>query len=130
MNAIVLMKGKAMMARTTKDRFGNILSSIPARFETTPDGGSIGIAEFDPDTMEVGSVIPYGDYDAAGYLGAVLKNLAPRRTLNIPNLEAIIKKAVKSGDEGFLCEHCGGGNCRDCIVQEWETEARDESETY
>ena len=124
MKAIILMKGTCYLGHTTTDKDGNIISSSPARFETDPDGGCVAVGEFDPDTNEISAIVPYGDYDAAGYLSAVMEAIAPARKPNIPDFKGILGRMAADYGDDIPCDYCNdrGGNCRECIVERWKEE--------
>ena len=124
--AILLVKGNTYLGHTTRDADGNIVEHSEPRFEPDPNGSCVGVAPFDVEKMDVTEpLLPYGDYDAAGYLGKVFEMLAPVRPANIPDFKKLVQAGMKDRDEDFLCEYCNSFNCRDCIVQEWKFELKD-----
>ncbi len=126
MSMIFLTIGNAYMGSRKTDAEGNV-TQIPARFEEDPDGGCVAIGKLNSDTMEQdGLASIFGDYDAAHYLAHALELLKPGRPINIPDLKSIVQKATRAGDGDFICEHCNGVNCRDCIIIEWKEEENDE----
>ena len=64
----------------------------------------------------------HGDWDAAGYLEEALKQLKPRRRLNIPDLKAIVQAAYLEDGNDLLCDYCKGMNCHNCIIKDWKEE--------
>lgn len=125
--AVLLVKGNTYLGHTTRDADGNVIEHTEPRFEPDPNGPCVGIAPFDVEKMDTtDSLLPYGDYDAAGYLGKAFEMLAPKRTSNIPDFEALIKAGIQDRGTDFLCEYCGSLNCRDCIVERWKFELRED----
>ena len=123
---IFLAKGNCRLGLTKRDKEGNVVETIPARFETDPEGGSIAVGVLDDDTMEpVGTTEIYGDFDPWGYLSRTLELLAPKRAGNIPDLENIFKKMYEDygSDKCPVLDWCERGDCRDCIIQRWMEEA-------
>lgn len=119
--------GDAHLGRTTLDRDGNVISSTPARWEPNPEGGAVAMWSVNPETMEPdGAAELFGDWDAARYLARVLELIQPNRQINIPDLEAMIRAAAKSGED--ICTYCPDYNCRDCIVNEWKGDPDDEQD--
>lgn len=125
MSMIFLATGTVTLGMAKRDKDGNIVESTSARFLWDNNGGSIAIGEMDPETKEINeeSVSIFGDWDAAGYLAEVLELIKPRRSINIPDLKAIILAAEKDGTD--VCEYCQSCNCQDCIVKEWKEEAEE-----
>lgn len=127
MSAIFLATGTCTMGRTQTDKEGNVVSHTPAQFTIDDTGGSVAIGELDPETMKPKEPVTgiYGDWDAAGYLAKALELLKPSRTINIPDLRSMILAAIKDGTD--FCSYCErqGYYCRDCIIREWEEEARE-----
>lgn len=123
MSIIFLAKGRAILGMNKVDKDGNITESTPAHFEFADDGPSVAVGEMDPVTkvFKDGASI-YGDWDAAGYLKAVMEKLQPRRKINIPDFKAIIQKAYTEDGNDLVCDYCQAINCRDCIVKEWKDE--------
>jgi len=127
MSMIFLAVGNAYMGMSARDADGNITTKTPPRWENDPAGGCVIVGKLDPETMEQdGPASVYGDYMAAQYLDRALELLRPQRALNIPDLKSIVQAAARDGDEDFLCEHCNGFNCRDCIITEWKEEVEDD----
>lgn len=122
MSIVFLAKGTTTLGRTQTDKDGNVVSHTPAQFTIDATGGSVAIGELDPETMKPKGAVTgiYADWDAAAYLAAVLELLKPERTINIPDLRAMIMAAIKDGAD--LCSYCErqGYYCRDCIIREWE----------
>lgn len=127
MSAIFLVTGTATIGMTKTDKEGNVVSRTPAQFTIDDTGGSVAIGELDPETMKPKEPVTgiYGDWDAAGYLAKALELLKPSRTINIPDLRSMILAAIKDGTD--FCSYCErqGYYCRDCIIREWEEEARE-----
>ncbi len=131
MRALIMAAGTCRMGQTTRDKDGNIIKHTPASF-TPGEGGCIivGKAKIDGDKIEAdGPADVFGDWDAAGYITRALEILEPARKINIPDLRKIVRDAAQNGDDGFLCEHCGDVNCRDCIITQWREEFEEEAET-
>ena len=127
MSMIFLAVGNAYMGLSAHDADGNITKTTPPRWENDPAGGCVIVGKLDPETMEQdGPASVYGDYMAAQYLTHALELLKPGRPLNIPDLKSIVQKATRAGEGDFICEHCDGINCRDCIITEWKEEENDE----
>lgn len=123
MSMIFLATGRATMGINRRDKDGNIIESVPARFEFENGGPCVAVGELDPETMEVkGNVDLFGDWQAAGYLETAMEKLKPTRTANIPDFKAMFQAAYK--DRADLCDYCHNLNirCQDCIVQEWKEE--------
>lgn len=123
MSVIFLAKGTCTMGRTTRDKDGNIVESTPAQFSFDDKGGNVVIGKLDPETMKPVEPVDavYGDWDAAGYLAAVLEQLKPGRKVNIPDFKSMIQR-LWSVDRIDLCDYC-----RDCIVNQWKEEQEDDS---
>lgn len=122
MRAIFIARGHCTLGRVKREADGSVTEISQATFEFAPDGGSVAIGPLDAETgkpKEIEGV--YGDWDAAGYLSAVLKEMAPNRTINIPDFEAIIKAAYAEGND-LVCDYCQSLNCPNCIVREWKDE--------
>ena len=125
MSMIILGTGHCQLGRTKRDKHGNIIEEIPARFEFAPDGPCVAIGTVDleaqtlPDAITLTDV--FGDYDAAGYLTRAMEQLKPARPVNIPDFAAIIQAAIKDGVN--FCDYCQGLNCHDCAVEEWKENA-------
>jgi hypothetical protein len=102
------------------DRDGNVVSETPARWEADPAGGSVAIVPLNPDTMEPdGAAEIYGDWQATSYLARVVELIHPNRQINVPDLEAMIRRANMDGLD--LCEYCPDPYmCQDCIVKGWK----------
>lgn len=124
---IFLVTGTATMGETRRDKDGNVVSVKPAQFTINDAGSCVAIGELDPETMKPLEPVTgiYGDWDAAGYLAKALELLKPSRTINIPDLQSMILAAIKDGTD--FCSYCErqGYYCRDCIIREWEEEARE-----
>lgn len=117
--------GTTYLGRSTTGPDGQIISATPPRFEPDPNGTSVVVGKLNPDTIEPeGSAEPYGNWQAAEYLGRVLELLHPNRQINIPNLKDITLHAAEQGID--ICDYCSGCHCRCCIINEWKEERRDE----
>lgn len=122
MSAIYLATGHAIMGRTDRDKDGNVIKEIPAKFEFADDGGCVAIGPLDPETGIPQTISNlFGDWDAAGYMAMVLELLKPTRPVNIPDFASIIQAAIKDGVD--VCDYCQGLNCSECAVQEWKENA-------
>lgn len=121
---LFVTKGNAYFGEKKVDADGNIIKETPAHFDTDENGCCVAIGQFDEDTTELKINVQglYGDWDAAGYLGAILEMLKPQRQVNLPDFKAIFKTALENGEN--LCKYCqkGFGGCRDCIVNQWTEE--------
>ena len=120
MGIISIGVGTCTLGRRQVDRDGNVASETPARWEADPAGGSVAIVSLNPETMEQdGPVEVFGDWQAGQYLAKVLEMLQPTRKTNLPDLEAMIRRAAMDGLD--LCDYCEDCYmCRDCIVKEWK----------
>ena len=120
MGIISIGVGTCTLGRRQVDRDGNVVSETPARWEADPAGGSVAIVPLNPETMEQdGPVEVFGDWQAGQYLAKVLEMLQPTRKTNLPDLEAMIRRAALDGLD--LCDYCEDCYmCRDCIVKEWK----------
>lgn len=120
MGIISIGVGTCTLGRRQVDRDGNVASETPARWEADPAGGSVAIVSLNPETMEQdGPVEVFGDWQAGQYLAKVLEMLQPTRKTNLPDLEAMIRRAALDGLD--LCDYCEDCYmCRDCIVKEWK----------
>lgn len=126
MSLFFVGRGDAILGRVERDANGKETKRINAHWENNPEGGSVAIGTLDPETMQpIGPAAIFGDWDAAGYLAQVLKELGPGRHINIPDMGDIIKGAIRDGFEP--CEHCTAvGDCPDCVITKWKEEMNDE----
>ena len=120
MGIISIGVGNCTMGRRQVDRDGNVVSETPARWEADPAGGSVAIVPLNPDTMEPdGAAEIYGDWQATSYLARVVELIHPNRQINVPDLEAMIRRANMDGLD--LCEYCPDPYmCQDCTVKGWK----------
>ena len=120
MGIISIGVGNCTLGCRQTDRDGNVVSETPAKFEIDPAGSCVAIVPLNPDTMEPdGPVEIFGDWQAGQYLAKVLEMLQPTRKTNLPDLEAMIRRAALDGLD--LCDYCEDCYmCRDCIVKEWK----------
>ena len=120
MGIISIGVGTCTLGRRQVDRDGNVASETPARWEADPAGGSVAIVSLNPETMEQdGPVEVFGDWQAGQYLARVVELIHPNRQINVPDLEAMIRRAALDGLD--LCDYCEDCYmCRDCIVKEWK----------
>ncbi|NCE63868.1 hypothetical protein D1159_04550 [Pseudoflavonifractor sp. 524-17] len=120
MGIISIGVGTCTLGRRQVDRDGNVASETPARWEADPAGGSVAIVSLNPETMEQdGPVEVFGDWQAGQYLARVVELIHPNRQINVPDLEAMIRRAAMDGLD--LCDYCEDCYmCRDCIVKEWK----------
>ena len=118
MGIISIGVGTCTLGRRQVDRDGNVVSETPARWEADPAGGSVAIVPLNPDTMEPdGAAEIYGQ--ATSYLARVVELIHPNRQINVPDLEAMIRRANMDGLD--LCEYCPDPYmCQDCIVKGWK----------
>ena len=122
---IFLAKGTAKMGMCTRDGDGNIVTQTPATFTVEDTGSCIAVGTIDTETHQIKEPVSaiYGDWDAAGYLGAILQMINPSRTLNIPDFKSLIIEAFNNGFD--ICEHCDPAYfCRECVVAQWKAEAK------
>ena len=125
MSLIFLATGRATMGINKRDKDGNIIEKVPARFEFENGGPCVAVGELDPETMQVkGDVDLFGDWQAAEYLEEAMKKLKPRRPVNIPDFKALIQEAYTAAGEHTVCFMCPAINCRECIVNEWLEEVK------
>ena len=120
MGIISIGVGTCTLGRRQLDKDGNVVKETPASWETDPEGGSVAIVPLNPETMEQdGQVEVFGDWQAGDYLARVVELIHPNRQINVPDLEAMIRRAAMDGLD--LCEYCEDCYmCRDCIVKEWK----------
>lgn len=120
MGIISIGVGNCTLGRRQTDRDGNVVSETPAKFEVDPAGSSVAIVPLNPETMEQdGTMEIFGDWQAGDYLARVVELIHPNRQINVPDLEAMIRRAAMDGLD--LCEYCEDCYmCRDCIVKEWK----------
>lgn len=120
MGIISIGVGTCTLGRRQLDKDGNVVKETPARWETDPEGSSVAIVPLNPETMEQdGPAEVFGDWQAGQYLAKVLEMLQPTRKTNLPDLEAMIRRAALDGLD--LCDYCEDCYmCRDCIVKEWK----------
>lgn len=125
MGVIGIGVGDATMGGRTIGADGKVISETPARWTENPAGGCVAIWPMNPETMKPdGAAEIFGDWQAAEYLARVLDLIHPNRQINVPNLEAMIRKATKDGFN--ICDYCPDFNCRDCIVNEWKGDPENE----
>lgn len=120
MGIISIGVGTCTLGRRQLDKDGNVVKETPASWEADPEGGSVAIVPLNPETMEQdGPVEIFGDWQAGDYLARVVELIHPNRQINVPDLEAMIRRAAMDGLD--LCEYCEDCYmCRDCIVKEWK----------
>lgn len=120
MGIISIGVGTCTLGRRQLDKDGNVVKETPASWEADPEGGSVAIVPLNPETMEQdGPVEIFGDWQAGQYLARVVELIHPNRQINVPDLEAMIRRAAMDGLD--LCEYCEDCYmCRDCIVKEWK----------
>ena len=120
MGIISIGVGICTLGRRQLDKDGNVVKETPASWEADPEGGSVAIVPLNPETMEQdGPVEIFGDWQAGDYLARVVELIHPNRQINVPDLEAMIRRAAMDGLD--LCEYCEDCYmCRDCIVKEWK----------
>lgn len=96
-----------------------------ASFDVDENGGCVVVGKINTDTMKmVGALSAFGDWQAAQYLERILKELNPKRKINIPNFKEMILRANK--DNCDICDYCNDLDCRDCIVYEWKENEKNE----
>lgn len=121
---LFIAKGNVQLGENKVDADGNVISHTDATFSTDENGCCVAVGELDEDAPELKLNIHsiHGDWDAAGYLGAILEALKPRRQVNLPDFKAIFEAARNNGSD--LCDYCQKSvyDCRDCIVKRWEAE--------
>lgn len=120
MGIISIGVGTCTLGRRQLDKDGNVVKETPASWEADPEGGNVAIVPLNPETMEQdGPVEIFGDWQAGDYLARVVELIHPNRQINVPDLEAMIRRAAMDGLD--LCEYCEDCYmCRDCIVKEWK----------
>ena len=120
MGIISIGVGTCTLGRRQLDKDGNVVKETPASWEADPEGGSVAIVPLNPETMEQdGPVEIVGDWQAGDYLARVVELIHPNRQINVPDLEAMIRRAALDGLD--LCDYCEDCYmCRDCIVKEWK----------
>lgn len=120
MGIISIGVGTCTLGRRQLDKDGNVVKETPASWEADPEGGSVAIVPLNPETMEQdGPVEIFGDWQAGDYLARVVELIHPNRQINVPDLEAMIRRAAMDGLD--LCDYCEDCYmCRDCIVKEWK----------
>ena len=120
MGIISIGVGTCTLGRRQVDRDGNVVSETPARWEADPAGGSVAIVSLNPETMEQdGPVEVFGDWQAGQYLARVVELIHPNRQINVPDLEAMIRRANMDGLDLF--EYFPDPYmCQDCIVKGWK----------
>lgn len=120
MGIISIGVGTCTLGRRQVGKDGKVVSETPARWEADPAGGSVAIVPLNPDTMEPdGAAEIYGDWQAAQYLARVVELIHPNRQINVPDLEAMIRRANMDGLD--LCEYYPDPYmCQDCIVKGWK----------
>ena len=120
MGIISIGVGICTLGRRQLDKDGNVVKETPASWEADPEGSSVAIVPLNPETMEQdGPVEIFGDWQAGDYLARVVELIHPNRQINVPDLEAMIRRAAMDGLD--LCEYCEDCYmCRDCIVKEWK----------
>lgn len=118
MSMVMFATGKATMGRIQRDKDGNVVQEIPAKFEEQDGGPCVAVIEENSETGEKNACWIFGDWDAAGYLKMALEMLKPERAVNIPNFREINMEAMKDGVD--LCDYCRKPDCRDCVVKEWK----------
>ena len=117
---IAIQKGNFTLGRRQLDKDGNVVKETPPRWEHDPAGACVAIVPLKPETMAAdGPAEVFGDWQAGQYLAKVLEMLRPTRKTNLPDLEAMIRRAALDGLD--LCDYCEDCYmCRDCIVKEWK----------
>ena len=97
-----------------------MVKETPAKWEDDQDGSCVALWPLNPETLKVdGAAEIFGDYDAAHYLARAVELIHPNRQINVPDLEAMIRRAALDGLD--LCDYCEDCYmCRDCIVKEWK----------
>ena len=126
-NIVFLVKGHAIMGQKTRDAKGNIVKSVPARFDFDDAGPSVAVGLIDAGTREIlDDPLPqiFGDFDPAGFLAETLRLVKPKRKGNIPDFKGFVKRylADHSQRECPFLEYCEENTCRDCIVTAWMEE--------
>ena len=121
---LFIAKGNVSLGEKKIDKDGNVISETGATFSTDENGSCVAVGELDEDAAELKLNIHsvHGDWDAAGYLRAILEALKPQRQVNLPDFKAIFEAARNNGSD--LCDYCQEDtyDCRDCIVKRWEEE--------
>ena len=120
MGIISIGVGTCTLGRRQLDKDGNVVKETPAKWEADQEGSSVATVPLNPETMEQdGPVEVFGDWQAGQYLARVVELIHPNRQINVPDLEAMIRRAALDGLD--LCDYCEDCYmCRDCIVKEWK----------
>ena len=120
MGIISIGVGTCTLGRKDVDKDGNVIKETPAKWEVDPEGSAVAIVPLNPETMEPdGMVEIFGDWQAGQYLARVVELIHPNRQINVPDLEAMIRRAAMDGLD--LCDYCEDCYmCRDCIIKEWK----------
>lgn len=125
MGVIGIGVGDATLGGRTIGADGQVIRETPARWTENPAGGCVCIWPMNPETMKPdGAAEIFGDWQAAEYLARVVQLIHPNRKINVPDLEAMIRRATKDGFN--ICDYCPDCNCRDCIVNEWKGDPENE----
>ena len=122
MSMIFLATGDVSLGAKKTDKNGNVTERSTSTFEEKDGGCCVVVGKLNPDTMQPeGDISVFGDYQASGYLAETLRRLNPFRSLDIPDMKEIFKKAMEDGVD--LCDYCPNFlSCRDCIVTRWKEE--------
>ena len=124
MDVIYLARGICHLGRTTTDKDGNVIESVPAHFEITPEGSAVAVGIMDAEKLVPEGAVEgvFGEWDAAGCLQMVLQLLSPRVAINVPDLKAIVQAAYVQDGSTLLCDYCQRICCMNCIIHEWMEE--------
>ena len=125
MGVIGIGVGDATLGGRTIGADGQVIRETPARWTENPAGGCVCIWPMNAETMKPdGAAEIFGDWQAAEYLARVVQLIHPNRKINVPDLEAMIRRATKDGFN--ICDYCPDCNCRDCIANEWKGDPENE----
>ena len=102
---IAVQKGNCTLGRRQLDKNGNVVKETLPRWEYDPTGACVAIIPLNPETMERdGQVEIFGDWKAGDYLARAVELIHPNRQINVPDLEAMIRRAAMDGLD--LCDYC------------------------
>lgn len=118
MDVICIALGNVTLGTCTRGPDGEVTKKTEPKAEIDPEGCCTMVWTVDSATdQQTAPVQIFGDWQAAEYLAYILELLKPKRAVNIPNFESIVKLAAAEGVN--FCEYCLECRCNDCIVNEW-----------
>ena len=94
---LFIAKGNVSLGTKKTDADGNIVDQTNATFSTDENGCCVAVGEFDEEATELNLNIHsiHGDWDAAGYLGAILEALKPKRQVNLPDFKSHFRSGTQ-----------------------------------